>query len=193
MSVLKCARFTVLTALLSVPAFAQVDLAGEWAPRFHEDQLRAHSGVPTSATISACPSTRAALAPRRQLGRFAADVARAPVQAASLRLRHAWPRQHPNLERSGYGHPGNHRVAHPHFMAGSGAHHLDGRPPSSARLRRSHLARFLDREDGRQYADYHHHSPQERLDPPQRDSRSADATVTEQTSHAQRQTTLPGW
>src|SRR6202162_4447906 len=40
MSVLKCAG---LVALLSVPAFAQVDLAGEWAPRFHEDQ---HERIP---------------------------------------------------------------------------------------------------------------------------------------------------
>ena len=28
----------LLTALASVPALAQIDLAGEWAPRFHEDQ-----------------------------------------------------------------------------------------------------------------------------------------------------------
>jgi len=27
-----------LTALVSVPAFAQRDISGEWAPRFHEDQ-----------------------------------------------------------------------------------------------------------------------------------------------------------
>jgi hypothetical protein len=46
MSVLKRAGFAaplcVLT-VLSVPAFAQVDLAGEWAPRFHEDQ---HERIP---------------------------------------------------------------------------------------------------------------------------------------------------
>jgi len=32
------APLLVLTALASVPAFAQYDLSGEWAPRFHEDQ-----------------------------------------------------------------------------------------------------------------------------------------------------------
>jgi hypothetical protein len=29
----------IVVAALSVPAFAQIDLSGEWAPRFHEDQL----------------------------------------------------------------------------------------------------------------------------------------------------------
>ena len=32
------AIFAVLLAIVSLPAFAQVDLAGEWAPVFHEDQ-----------------------------------------------------------------------------------------------------------------------------------------------------------
>ena len=46
MSVLKRAGFAVplcVLIVLGVPAFAQVDLAGEWAPRFHEDQ---HERIP---------------------------------------------------------------------------------------------------------------------------------------------------
>lgn len=36
----KCAGFVALgIALLGVPAMAQVDFSGEWAPRFYEDQL----------------------------------------------------------------------------------------------------------------------------------------------------------
>ena len=35
---LKFAAFFVLTLTIGVPAYAQIDFTGEWAPRFHEDQ-----------------------------------------------------------------------------------------------------------------------------------------------------------
>src|SRR5688500_2506410 len=35
---MKRAFFFLVAMLLSAPGFAQIDLSGEWAPRFHEDQ-----------------------------------------------------------------------------------------------------------------------------------------------------------
>ena len=44
---------SIVAMLFPVPAFAQIDLSGEWAVRSHEDP-----GQPRSATIWESPSTR---------------------------------------------------------------------------------------------------------------------------------------
>ena len=44
----------VATAFLAIPAFAQVDFSGEWAPRFYEDQLERVPGPELAESATSC-------------------------------------------------------------------------------------------------------------------------------------------
>ena len=90
-----------LMFLLSVPAFSQLDPTGEWAPQFHEDQPERGPG-PEIGDYLGIPINDAARLRGGYLGRLPADAARAPVQAASFRLRRARSGQPARLEGSGY-------------------------------------------------------------------------------------------
>ena len=152
-----------------VPLSAQIDLAGEWAPRFHEDQPERIPG-PDIGDYLGLPITAAA--------RMRADS----WDASLLTLPEHQCKPHP----SDYGMRGpantriwkevdtatqeTDRLAHAYLLAGARADHLDGRPSASAGLCRAHLAGFFDRQDGRRHVDHHHGPFEERLDPPQRHS-----------------------
>src|SRR5213594_3029126 len=85
----------LLVVLLTVPAFAQVDPSGEWAPRFHEDQperipgpeIGDYAGLPVNdAARLRADSWDAAkwTIPERQCEPHPADYA--PRGPASLRI-----------------------------------------------------------------------------------------------------------
>ena len=84
-------RLLLLTALASLPAFAQIDLSGEWNPQFHEDQPERILG-PEIGDYLGLPINTAARMRGRHLGCGNPDSAGAPVQTASRRLRPRGPR-----------------------------------------------------------------------------------------------------
>ena len=121
-----------------------------------------HGGVPGHSHQRGRPAARPELEP------VPADGARAPVQAASLRLRPPRSRPHAHLEPVRLRQPAIDRDPHAAEVAGPGAHHLDGRPAASAGVRGPYLAGVLHGAVGRRDADGDDHPPQAGMVPPQR-------------------------
>ena len=124
--------------------------------------------APTSATTWACRSTTrrgcTATAGTRRSSRCPS------ISASRIRptTRRAAPRTCASGARFDHDIAAARRLSHAHLVAAAGAHDLDGRPPASARIRRAHLAGFLDRQVGRRHADGHDHAPEDGMDSPQR-------------------------
>ena len=137
----------LLAAFGASPAFAQIDLSGEWNPLFHEDQPERIPG-PEIGDYLGLPISDAARDAGRYLGRRHPDAAGASVQAAPVRLRRARAGESAHLERSGPGDAADYRVAHAYFLAGSGTDHLYGWAAASAGVCSAHLAGIFDRASG---------------------------------------------
>jgi hypothetical protein len=88
-------RFLFLNLLLTIPAFAQMDLVGEWAPQFHEDQperlggpaVGDYAGLPINDAASMMADTWSAdilAVPEHQCKPHPADYS--PRGPANLRI-----------------------------------------------------------------------------------------------------------
>ena len=158
----------LLPALLSLPAFGQMDFEGAWAPLFHEDLPERIPG-PELGDYMGFPINAAARLRGGQLRRRPHfGGAGIPVPAARRRLFHARAVQHAHRRDSRSGHAAAGRLAHAHELSGNGADHLDGRPPASGRFRSAHLAGLLDGHLARQHAERVHHASEGKLPAPQR-------------------------
>ena len=142
-----CLMFLVLS---SVPASAQVLLAGNWIPyRTHEDEQDRGPGPDLGDYHRPADQQRRA-ALRRQLGCLAPDAAGAPVprargalhlpRPANLRI---WEEKDPETQQVD-----RDQELHQHLRAD--AHDLDGRPPASVTVRAAHVHGFLHRHVGGQ-------------------------------------------
>ena len=81
-----------------VPASAQVDFSGEWAPRFWEDQPERVPG-PELGDYLGIPISEAARHARRYLGRLDSDASRVAVSSALGRLHLARAVEPAHLQR----------------------------------------------------------------------------------------------
>ena len=164
----KMKRIAFLFALTTLPISAQVDFTGEWAPAYHEDgperlpgpELGDYMGIPLSDAgrlrADSYDADRISVVTEYQCRPHSSDYGMRGL--GNLRVTRDIDISHPKLSS----------VPHLHARLGQRPHHLDGRPPASPRLRRTHLSRFLHRRVGRQHANHHHHAPQSELPPPQR-------------------------
>ena len=132
---------------------------------------RTAARVPTSATISGLPINDAA-----RLFADSWDASRLTLQEHQCRVHVAPYIYHGPLnlriwEEKDPGDAAAHRDQELHQHLRADAHHLDGRPPASVRVRAAHLHGLLHRHVGRTHADRHHHAPQAGLAAPQRRAR----------------------
>ena len=123
--------FFVLSALalFTTPAFAQMDLVGEWAPQFHEDNPKRLAG-PDVGDFAGLPINDAA---RMTADSWNADILSVPSINASHTLRttrRAGP-PHCRSEGSRSVFTTGYRLSHSHPVAGAGTLDLDGWPSAS--------------------------------------------------------------
>src|SRR5580704_14304731 len=131
--------FLLLAAgLLNMPAFAQRDPSGEWAPRFHEDQPERIPG-PEIGDYLGIPINPSA---RLRADSWDASLLELPEnQCRPHPSDYAWrgPCEPARLEGHRHRQSGDDCLPHPYFLAGAGANHLDGWPRPSSGLCRPYL------------------------------------------------------
>ena len=113
--------------LLSIPAFAQRDPSGEWAPRFHEDQPERIPG-PEIGDYLGIPINASGAVARATAG---THLFLSCLRTSAARIRPTMPGAGRPICASGRistPRAGDHRLSHPYLLAGAGANHLDGRP-----------------------------------------------------------------
>ena len=159
-------------AFFTTPAFAQIDLVGEWAPQFHEDNPERLAG-PDLGDFAGLPINDAA---RMMADSWNADILSIPgasMQATPRRLLAARSRRIADLEGSRSVFTTGHRHSHSHSVAGAGTLDLDGWPSASGRIRAAHVAGLFDWRMARPGSESHDHPLEEGMDPPQRQSPEA--------------------
>jgi len=110
-SLVKLAGLPALGMLLAgIPAWAQIDFSGEWAPRFYEDQLERVPG-PELGDYLGIPINGRGSPEGRQLGCLDSNLAGVAVQAALSRLHLARAVELAGVEGSGSGVARDHRVS----------------------------------------------------------------------------------
>ncbi len=163
---------------LCSPVFAQIDLAGEWAPRFHEDQperipgpeIGDYLGLPiTDAARLRADSWDASLLtlPEHQCKPHPSDYG--PRGPANLRL---WKEVDTATQQTIAWH------THISWQAPSKTIWMDGRPHPGPNAP-AHLAALLRLGAAGRHSGRHHDASENRLDPPQQRPRSDRATLTE--------------
>ena len=154
-------------AVASASVGAQMDLAGAWGQRFHEDlpergagpEIGDYAGLPINdAARLRADSWDAAkwTMPERQCEPHPADYA--PRGPASMRISSTVDSDLAGRRRVG---------DDPHVDAAA-SRDLHGRPCAPVAERAAQLAGILDRRVGGRHAQGHHHSPQGRVAAPQR-------------------------
>ena len=149
------------------PASAQTNLVGYWNPLFHEDVDERIPG-PSIGDYLGLPITDAARLRAEAWDASLLVDAGASVQAASVDLWFSRRRRAAHLGRPRRGHAAAHQDPHAYRLARAAPRDLDGRAPASARLRRAHLAGFLDGQLGGRRPGREDDASEGGLDAPQR-------------------------
>ena len=134
----------VAALLIAPPAlFAQMDMTGAWAPRLSEDFLERIPG-PELGDYLGLPITDGARqwALSWDPSRLTLPEHQCQVHVVAVHLPRTDAGAHLGRTRSRYATADRHQALHQHVRADT--HHLDGRPASSARVRRPHMGRLLD-------------------------------------------------
>jgi hypothetical protein len=154
-----------LAALACSPAYAQLDLSGEWASRYTWDYLECLPG-PELGDYLGLPINNAArlkansweastqTIPERQCIPHGADYL---FSRAGFPMR-IWAEDDPVTGEGDCD-------SHSELCLGRGANHLDGRPPASVKIRAPYLARLLHRRMEGQRPHCHHDASQVELHP----------------------------